>query len=729
MEKLMKDLQITDNKEDVIKNEKESHKVLSTQELLLNIFCSVPVKCILKMRLVCRLWNDILQDDHTWQKMFEINYAKISDPLFRNGQSYRSILLFKEYEEIKLWNNAHSIVKEQTTSPNLQKYKLFGETVSSNSYIYDVISTNIIKDGIAISFISQRPLSRDPRTNEINILKERPTLSNMDFTLVPNIFLEIYIKIIKFNQQDIHKIRLCDAQNITLTYDDISKDSANWIKNAVNMEFGKEYYMYSSYVTLGTCKIYSYESENPLCNFNVDVPPIVNLALSNNLFVVRTKSGKIQITTKSILKRRQENFTMDLKNNEKFFIIINDIALKVPSEINSMIGLVTKASIHSFYLDQNDFMIIGYFNKNNENVFRCWDLRGITNIFSFEDDFNLQEHIIEFYEKLPTKSHSFIVRWRNSKDGSYEQHSYLQQDDDIIPEIIVTCLGGLVLIYHPSLGDAQNKLNLVWKISTGLTLCKMIDTSFWTKDNYPNDGDWLFLSAKKLTGDMNIPIILQFLLPETTNTNNNQFYGYTCIDGHNPNELQDSTSLIKLRYTRLVHRILFDKLPHTGSIVQVMPHLPHSLLVVVCQRKESNLFKRRSKLAIYIYDYHTSSFTLNPQYYSPFLYLLPTGYFIMAPNQSFKDDIVFIPLPNLKSRSKSLLNSTSNTKSAKPKLTPGSSKLKVSRNKPGNKRGKQPKNVKIEKRKRNQSSKIAYSPRDYDIDYDDDDIYDEYDDY
>jgi hypothetical protein len=98
----------------------------------------------------------------------------------------------------------------------------------------------------------------------------------------------------------------------------------------------------------------------------------------------------------------------------------------------------------------------------------------------------------------------------------------------------------------------------------------------------------------------------------------------------------------------------------------------------------------------------------------------------MAPKRSFKDDIVFVPLPNLKPRSK-FSNSASSTKMVKPKLAPGSNKLKVNR-KSGTKRGKQPKVTKIEKRKRNQSSKIAYSPRDYDIDYDDDEFGD-YDDY
>src|SRR4051794_30023067 len=83
------------------------------------------------------------------------------------------------------------------------------------------------------------------------------------------------------------------------------------------------------------------------------------------------------------------------------------------------------------------------------------------------------------------------------------------------------------------------------------------------------------------------------------------------------------------------------------------------------------------KFATYIYDYHTSSLTSNPQLYSPFLHLLPNGYFIMAPKRSFKDDIVFVPLPNLKPRSK-FANTVSSAKMVKPKL-PGSNKLKVNR--------------------------------------------------
>jgi len=46
------------------KDEKGCHKALSTRDLLSNIFCSVPVKNVLKMRLVCRLWNDTLQGKH-----------------------------------------------------------------------------------------------------------------------------------------------------------------------------------------------------------------------------------------------------------------------------------------------------------------------------------------------------------------------------------------------------------------------------------------------------------------------------------------------------------------------------------------------------------------------------------------------------------------------------------------------------------------------------------------
>src|SRR4051812_24153698 len=118
-------------------------------------------------------------DDHTWQKMFEMKYGKVSNPLLLNDHSYKSICLFKEYDENELWSKALSIIKEPTTSPNLQKYKLFGEMASLNSYLYDVINTSIIENGIAIAFVSQRPLVRDEQVmGGITILEERPTLLN-----------------------------------------------------------------------------------------------------------------------------------------------------------------------------------------------------------------------------------------------------------------------------------------------------------------------------------------------------------------------------------------------------------------------------------------------------------------------------------------------------------------------------------------------------------------------
>ncbi|CAB4389835.1 unnamed protein product [Rhizophagus irregularis] len=709
MEKLMKDLQITDD---------ISHKVLGTQELIINIFCSVSVKNIFKMRLVCRLWNDILQDDHTWQKMFEVRHEKISNPLFLYGQTYKTILLYKEYYEKESWKNVQTIIK---TPPNI-KYKLFEEMTSLNSYIYDIISVNMIKNGIAIAFASRQPLIRRNGNwfSNIEPLKERPTISNMDFTLVPNLRIEIYLKIIKFNQDDNHKVLLFDEQAITTSYNDIIRDIHNW-NDIVRMKFGKEYYMYSSYVSLGTCKIFSFDKLQPLCHFNVNNPPIYDMALSNNLFVVLTKSGKIQITTKLIVENHSKQ-RIDLANDEKLKIALRDIMILGSHEFDTKVTMI-------FYLDQNDFMVINYINQNNENVIKCWDLRKIRNVTSFKEDSNYQDYFIEYTEILPTKAHSITVRWRNLKNGSYE---YIQEDDNILPEIIVTCLGGTILIYHPveqqmdtSLDKTQNNLKLVWKINTGLTSCKMIDTSFWTKDNFPKDGDWLFLSAKRLVGDMKVPVVLQVLLSGTTNNNRKQTksYGYTCIDGYNPNELQD-TFIDNMTYKRLPHRILCDKLPYTDStITQVMPYLPHCILVV-CQSIES---KRRPKSAIYIYDYHTSSIALNQRYFSPLFYLSPTGYYVMSPSTICKDDVVFVPLP--KSRTKNVAT----TKMPRPKLTPGSSKLKVNR-KPGTKRGKQPKSTKIEKRKRNQSSKVAYSPRDYDIDYDDDDDefdgkYDDYDDY
>ncbi|GBC10386.1 hypothetical protein RclHR1_00960003 [Rhizophagus clarus] len=709
IEKSMKDLKIIDEK---------CHKVLGMQELLINIFSSVPVRGILRLRLVCRLWNDILKDDHTWQKMLQVKYEKVTNPLLLCGQSYKSILLYKEYYEKKLWKD---VLQSTTTTPNNMKYQLFGEMMPLNSYIYDIISVNVIKDGIAIAFASRKPLIRSNNWfSRVEPLKERPTLSNMDFTLVPNLRVEVFLKIIKLNQEDNFRVRLLDEQALTATRNDIIRDAHNW-NDMIRMKLGKEYYMYSSYVSLGTCKIFSYGKTQSLCNFNISAPPILDMAISDNFFVTLTKSGKIQITTKSIVENHSRQ-QIELANDEKFNITLRDIMFSISD---------TKTIIHLFHLDQNDFMIINYINKNNENILKCWDLRRIRNIPSFKDGFNNQEYVVEYSEKLPAKAHSSIIRWRNSKTGTYEYNTYLQEiDDDILPEIIVTCLGGIILIYHPaepSLDKTQTNLNLVWNINTGLTSCKMIDTSFWTNDNFPKDGNWLFLSAKKLTGDMKVPIVLQILLPETTtndNNNNNrkqtESYGYTCIDGHNPNELQD-TFVENVIYKHLPHRILCDKLPHTDSIItQAMPYLPHCLLVV-CQTLER---KRRPKSAIYIYDYHSSSFVSDHRYYSPLFYLLPTGYYVMSPNTIRKDDVVFVPLPN--SRSKNVTS----TKTLKPKLTPGSSKLKVNRSS-GTKRGKQPKYTKIDKRKRNQSSKIAYSPRDLDIDYDDDDFddFDDYDDY
>lgn len=652
--------------------------------------------------------------------MFEIRHEKISNPLFLYGQSYKSILLYKEYDEKELWKNAQTITK---TPPNI-KYKLFGEMTSLNSYIYDIINVNIIKNGIAIAFASRQPLIRRNRNWFFSIvsLKERPTISNMDFNLTPNLRIEVYLKIIKFNQDDNYKVILFDEQAITTSYNDIIRDDHNW-NDIVRMKFEKEYYMYSSYVSLGTCKIFSYDKLQPLCHFNVNNPPIYDMAISNNLFVVLTKSGQIQITTKFIVENHSKQ-RIDLAFDEKLNITLRDIMILSSQELDAKVTML-------FYLDQNDFMIINYINQKNENVLKCWDLRRIRNVSSFKDDSNYQDYIIEYTEKLPTKAHSITIKWRNSKNGSYEHDTHIQDDDNILPEIIVTCLGGIILIYHPveqqmdsSLDKTQNNLKLVWKINTGLTSCKMIDTSFWTKDNFPKDGDWLFLSAKRLVGDMKVPVILQILLSETTKNNNNNnrkqtnSYGYTCIDGYNPNELHD-TFIDNKTYKRLPHRILCDKLPHTDSIItQVMPYLPHCILVV-CQSIES---KRRPKSAIYIYDYHTNSFASNHRYFSPLLYLLSTGYYVMSPSTIYKDDVVFVPLP--KSRSKNVAT----TKMPRPKLTPGSSKLKVSR-KPGTKRGKQPKSTKIEKRKRNQSSKVAYSLRDYDIDYDDNEFDGEYDDY
>ncbi|CAI2180253.1 13263_t:CDS:2 [Funneliformis geosporum] len=721
--------------ERIIEKEKDSHNVLSTHELLLNIFCSLTIKNILRIRLVCKLWNDVLQDDHTWQILFETKYNKVTNPLFLNGLSYKSICLFKEFNENKLWNNVISIIKEPTSSQKPQKYKVFGERVSTNSYMYDILNTNIIENGIAIAFVSQRPLIRiDDVDGGVRVLNEKPTLNNTDFSIVPNLEVEVYLKIIKFNdKEDKYDIRLCDTQRLTVTQEDIGRN-VNWIKNMIRLEFGKEYYMYSLDVALGTCKIFSYAREHSICNFNIDTPPICDLSLSNNLLIVRTETGRFQVTTRSVMKDQEH--IVDLTDDKKFNIILSDVAI-ISTHSNSFGSFANnnfKANILTYYLDKNDFMIINYVNTNDEYAFKCLDLRKLANHSSFYEGFDYRKHVVEYSELLPAKAHSFVVRWKNQNNDTYEHYSSFQQQqsdaripDDLVPEIVVTCSGGLVLIYRPvvqkrnsafvSRGKIKTKLALMWRISTGLNFCKMIDTSFWTKENFPKNGDWLFLSAKKLKGDMKVPVVLQLLLPNSTNSNSNKkqqeiSYGYTRIDGHNPNEERTGLSKDPVTYTRLVYRIISEKIPHTGSIVQLLPLLPHSLLIV-CQRKEPDLIRPRPKFTMYIYDYHTSSITPIPQHVTPFFYLLPSGYFCM-PNP--KDDILFVPLPNLKSRS---FNPALSSRFVKPKLVPdGHNKLKVTRGS-GNKRVKIPKSAKVEKRKKNQSSKVAYSSKNYDIDYDD----------
>jgi hypothetical protein len=119
------------------------------------------------------------------------------------------------------------------------------------------------------------------------------------------------------------------------------------------------------------------------------------------------------------------------------------------------------------------------------------------------DDFNNRDHIIEFSEELP-QWYSFTTRriwWYYTGNNHY--HPATEQQT------------------NPSLDKEPNKLRLTWRIHKGLTSCKMIDTSLWTKDNFPENGDWLFLSAKKLISSMKIPSILQILLSETTTNNNN----------------------------------------------------------------------------------------------------------------------------------------------------------------------------------------------------------------
>jgi hypothetical protein len=84
------------------------------------------------------------------------------------------------------------------------------------------------------------------------------------------------------------------------------------------MEFGKEYYMYSSDISLGACKIFSYNENSPYY-FNIDIPPIFDMALSDNLFV----------TTKLIVRKQLIN----LADDEKLNIVLNDISNNVPAII------------------------------------------------------------------------------------------------------------------------------------------------------------------------------------------------------------------------------------------------------------------------------------------------------------------------------------------------------------------------------------------------------------
>ncbi|CAG8458688.1 6444_t:CDS:2, partial [Acaulospora colombiana] len=657
------------------------HKILVTRELLLRIFCALPVRVVLKMRLVCRLWETILRDDYTWQQVFESKFGKVPNSLFLDNQTYRSICIFKEYHETRLWSKVASLFNEPA-STTLNRFKLFGEFASLNSYMYDIIATGVIENGVAIALVGQRRLVLDEPTG-MRVINERPTLSNMDFNLVPNVEIRVYVRLMPFKGQDRFEIICCDKQLLTISRDDLSRDGG-WIKNVVRIQLGRKYFMYSSDISMGTCKIFSYYQAQSLGNFNVHNPPLTELAISRNFFVTCTEPGNFQLTTHASSCKHMIRST-DLEERYKFGINIDDVQIKNISRQS------LKGKMSAFYMDHNDLMIAGYYNNEGESVFRVWDLRGVREHESFET--REYKNMISQYEgKLESKAQSFLVRWKDDLDEYRTPlDNELEYQLKASPEIIVTCSGGNIAIFR-LLDTIGGKLKCSWRISTGLTFLKVVDTQFWSPGNLPSNGNWLFLSAKKTIGDMKVPVVVQLLLlPSTMSTENSNDtnFGYLDIDNHNPNNNEDN----------------------------VMPHLPHAL-VVLCLRKEPDFCRPRPRYSLMIYDYHTSNMINNLHSSSPFMFVVPTGYFVMAPKHSFKDDIIYMPLPRLKSRDRQVVGAM--LKPSRPRLQPdGMNRLRVNRG--VGKRMKQPKATKIDKRK-HRSSKIQFSVRDYNIDYDEHDI-------
>ncbi|CAG8499054.1 37826_t:CDS:2 [Gigaspora margarita] len=685
---------------------KECHKVLVTRELLLFILCAMPVRLVLKMRLVCRLWETILQDDHTWKQIYESKFGKVDHPLLLEDQTYKSICIFKEYHEARLWSNS-SITTLNESSQSLTRYKLFGDYALSNQYMYDILAIDVNECGIAVALVSQKRLVLDEEAiGGIRVVDERPTISNVDFTLVPNVEIKVYVKMIPFgNNNDKFDYYSCDIQRVTVSQNDLTRD-ANWVKNIVRIQFAHDLFMYSSDISLGTCKIFSlYKS---LGNFNVRNPPLKELATSFNFLVAGTEPGNFQLSTRASVYKHMAT-SLDLDERYKFDIIIPDVEV-ISQRIYTptLIQEVIKGKVTAFHMEQNDFMIVGYFNNEEEATLRAWDLRKIRHLESFESQ-EFRKDIVQYVAKLPAKAQSFSVRWKNSS-GEIQTLSITEQEKQlqVSPEIIVTCSGGHVLIFVPDTTilksdndkEPTQKLNMIWEVRTGLTSCRLIDTRYWLQCNYPSNGNWIFISAKQTKGDMKVPVVVQFCLTETSNTGS--CYGYLEIDEYNPNkeEIKPPNP-----YIRLVHRTFTQKIPHSATIIQAMPYLPHYFLIVY-QRREPDVIRPRPRFNLIVYDYHnTNHVNINIQS-SPLCFMVPSGYIMMA-TDGFKDDIVYIPFPNLKSRGRlSRVNST-NPKQNRPKLQPdGANRIKVNRG-PGGKRIKQPKGTKIDKRKH--SSKIQYS--------------------
>ncbi|CAG8755971.1 12610_t:CDS:2 [Cetraspora pellucida] len=685
---------------------KGCHKVLVTRELLLFIFCAMPIRLILKMRLVCRLWEAILQDDHTWKQIYESRFGKVEHPLFLEDQTYKYICIFKEYHEARLWSNSN-ITTINESSQSLTRYKLFGEFALSNQYMYDILAVDVTECGIAVALVSQKRLVLDETVvGGIRVVDERPTISNVDFTLVPNVEIKVYVKLIPFsNNSDKFDYYSCDIQRVTVSQNDLARD-ANWVRNIVRVQFAYNLFMYSSDIALGTCKIFSYNKS--LGNFNIRNPPLKELAASFNFLVAGTELGNFQLSTcVSVYKHMVTS--LDLDERYRFEIIIPDVEIESQRIYTpTVIQETVKGKITAFHMDPNDFMIVGYFNNEKETMLRAWDLRKIRHLESFESQ-EFRKDIVQYIAKLPAKAQSFSVRWRNSSSEIQpllitEREKQLQ----VSPEIIVACSGGHVLIFVPdtttpkSDGDKEfiQKLNMVWEVNTGLTSCRLIGVQNWLQCNYPSNGNWIFISAKQTKGDMKVPIVVQFCLTKSSNTR--PCYGYLEIDGNNPNK-----EGIKRQspYTRLVHRIFAQKIPHSATIVQAMPYLPHYFLIVY-QRRESDIIRPRPRFGLLIYDYHNSNLVNINIQSSPLYFMVPSGYIVMA-TDGFKDDIVYMPFPNLKSRGRLGRVNSTNSKQNRPKLQPdGANRIKVNRG-PGGKRTRQPKSIKIDKRKH--SSKIQYS--------------------